>query len=60
MLTNYRTTISLLSRDARLLLLTVIVVGFSYMGVYVTLFNLYLLRLDMARSSSGRSMRRRS
>jgi MFS family permease len=45
MLTNYRHTISLLSRDARLLLLTVIVVGFSYMGVYVTLFNLYLLRL---------------
>jgi MFS family permease len=27
------------------LLLTVIVVGFSYLGVYVTLFNLYLLRL---------------
>jgi MFS family permease len=45
MLTNYRHTIRLLSRDARLLLLTVIVVGFSYMGVYVTLFNLYLLRL---------------
>lgn len=45
MLTHYRTAIGLLGRDARLLLLTVIVVGFSYMGIYVTLFNLYLLRL---------------
>jgi MFS family permease len=45
MFDTYRHSIQLFSRNTRLLLLTVILVGFSYLGIYVTLFNLYLLRL---------------
>lgn len=45
MLTNYRNIIRMFNRDTHLLLIAAVVAGFSYMGVYVTLFNLYLLRL---------------
>jgi MFS family permease len=45
MLTNYRNIIRMFNRDTHLLLVAAVVAGFSYMGVYVTLFNLYLLRL---------------
>jgi MFS family permease len=45
MLTNYRNIIRMFNRDTQLLLIAAMVVGFSYTGVYVTLFNLYLLRL---------------
>jgi MFS family permease len=42
---NYRNTIRLFNRDTCLLLFAAAATGFSYTGVYVTLFNLYLLRL---------------
>ena len=41
----YRQTIGSFSRNARLLLFTSVVIGFAYVGIYVMLFNLYLLRL---------------
>jgi MFS family permease len=45
MMATYLKTISSFSRNARLLLFTSALIGFAYMGIYVMLFNLYLLRL---------------
>ncbi len=42
----YWQTLHTLNRDARLLLFSHFLVGLSYSGIYVVLFNLYLLRLD--------------
>ena len=41
----YLQKLRLLSRDVRLYLITAALVGFCYMGIYVVLFNFYLLRL---------------
>jgi hypothetical protein len=45
MATAYLQKLCLFSRDVRLYLITAVLVGFSWMGVYAVLFNLYLLRL---------------
>ncbi len=45
MITTYLRALRLFSRDVRLLLITAALNGFCYFGIYVVLFNLYLLRL---------------
>jgi MFS family permease len=45
MATTYLKALRLFSRDVRLYLVTAVLVGFCWMGIYVVLFNLYLLRL---------------
>ena len=45
MVGTYLRKLRLLNRDARLYLVTWAVLGFCWMGIYMTLFNLYLLRL---------------
>jgi MFS family permease len=42
---NYFQKLRLISRDARLCLVSWTVLGFAYFGIYLVLFNLYLLRL---------------
>lgn len=42
---TYLQKLRLVSREIRLYLVTTALVGFCYMGIYVVLFNLYLLRL---------------
>lgn len=42
---TYLQKLRLFSRNVRLYLITAALVGFCYMGIYVVLFNLYLLRL---------------
>jgi len=42
----YWQTLRTFNRDARLLLVSHFLIGLSYSGIYVVLFNLYLLRLD--------------
>ncbi|MCB9077605.1 MAG: MFS transporter [Anaerolineaceae bacterium] len=45
MIKKYLHTLSLFSRDMRLYLVANMLVSISYVGIYVMLFNLYLLRL---------------
>jgi MFS family permease len=45
MTTTYLQKLRLFSRDVRLYLISAALAGFSYFGIYVVLFNLYLLRL---------------
>jgi MFS family permease len=45
MISSYVRTLRTFSRDARLYMATPALVGFSYEGIYLLLFNLYLLRL---------------
>jgi len=45
MFTNYIQKLRLFNRDVRLYLITAVLIGLSYMGIFTVLFNLYLLRL---------------
>ena len=45
MAANYVKALRLFGRDVRLYLITAALVGFCWQGIYVVLFNLYLLRL---------------
>jgi len=45
MTANYLKALRLFSRNVRLYLITTVLVGFCYYGIYAVLFNLYLLRL---------------
>ncbi|MCB9102181.1 MAG: MFS transporter [Anaerolineales bacterium] len=54
MVARYLTTLSQISRDARLFLLTSALFGFAiFGGIYTTLFNLYLLRLGYQADFAG-------
>jgi MFS family permease len=45
MFTSYLRTLRMFSRDVCLYLITWVLIGFSFFGIYGVLFNLYLLRL---------------
>lgn len=45
MLTTYRNAFRLFNRDVRLYLIAWALLGFAYVGIFMVLFNLYLLRL---------------
>ena len=45
MITDYLAKLRRIHRDARLMIAAQAIMGFSYVGVYSVLFNLYLLRL---------------
>ena len=50
---SYLQTIRLFNRNVRLYLFAVAMIGFSYIGLFVVLFNLYLLRLGYGASFIG-------
>lgn len=50
---NYLRTLKLFNRDTRLYLGSVALSGFGYVGIYIMLFNLYLLRLGYEPSFIG-------
>ena len=45
MVSAYLSTLRLFNRDVRLLLITAALTGFTFLGIHIVLFNLYLLRL---------------
>jgi hypothetical protein len=45
MVTTYAQKLRLFNRDVRLYMVTWILAGFCFVGIYMVLFNLYLLRL---------------
>ena len=45
MVTTYIHTLRLFNRDVRLYLISAALIGFTFLGIYAVLFNLYLLRL---------------
>lgn len=50
---SYLKTLKRFNRDAWLFLISTALIGFSYMGIYIILFNLYLLRLGYGPSFIG-------
>lgn len=53
MFAAYRNAFGLFNRDVRLYLLTWALLGFAYVGIFMVLFNLYLLRLGYSPAFIG-------